>query len=304
MTLSSVRHETIASDRAGQRLDNYLMGLPEKPPRSLVYRIIRKGQVRVNGRRAKPMQKLVTGDEIRIPPLESAKERTKTSEVTQQRWGELLRDWQIDKGEGWVALDKPAGLAMHGGSGVSVGLIDMVQSLHPDWQLVHRLDRGTSGIVLLATSRIALVRLQQAFRERTVDKKYLTLLSGRLPESQMIVDQPLKKIKDVSGQHRVIVDPMGQSAKTTFKVLERFRAHTYCEVTIETGRMHQIRAHAAFINHAVAGDERYNKNAIEKGLNRLFLHAHQLALPEPDSCVIASPLPVELRCFLDGLRVY
>lgn len=304
MTLSSVRHETIASDRAGQRLDNYLMGLPEKPPRSLVYRIIRKGQVRVNGKRAKPMQKLVTGDEIRIPPLESAKERAKTSEVTQQRWGDLLRDWQIDQGEGWVAFDKPAGLAMHGGSGVSVGLIDMIQAQNPSWQLVHRLDRGTSGIVLVATNRNALIRLQQAFKERTVEKKYLTLLSGRLQESQIIVDQPLKKIKDASGQHRMIIDSTGQTAKTIFKVLELFNAHTYCEVTIETGRMHQIRAHAAFINHAVAGDERYNKNSAEKGLNRLFLHAHQLTLPEPDAQVIGSPLPVELKSFLDRLRVH
>ncbi len=300
--LGDVRHEIVSPDRSGQRIDNFLMGLPEKPPRSLVYRLIRTGQVRVNGRRAKPMQKLQAGDDVRIPPMETPAAPAHTDERVKARWRELLATWQLDKGLGWVAYNKPSGLAMHGGTGVDLGLIDMVQANHSDWQLVHRLDRATSGVVLVATDRINLVRLQRLFKDRRVEKKYLALLQGRLPESQILVDQPLKKIRDRSGQHRVIVDPMGQEAKSTFKVLERFRGATFVEVTIETGRMHQIRAHAAAIGHAVVGDERYNEHPPLAGLKRLFLHAHQLTLPEPDACVVAAPLPDVLRQALDALR--
>lgn len=300
--LGGVRHETIGDERVGQRLDNFLMGLPEKPPRSLVYRIIRTGQVRINGKRAKPMRKLELGDQVRIPPLESAAEHPKRDPVKLGRWRSLIQDWLLDEGEGWVALNKPAGLAMHGGSSIRVGLIDMLQAEHPTWQLVHRLDRGTSGVVLIATERKALIALQGLFKDRVVKKKYLTLLSGVLPQAQIIVDQPLKKIRDKSGQHRVIVDPMGQKAKTTITVLEQFREAAYCEVAIETGRMHQIRAHAASIGHAVVGDERYNLETPPRGLKRLFLHAHQLTLPLTDLRIISAPLPDELSQFLNGLR--
>lgn len=300
--LGDVRHEHIKSERVGQRLDNFLMGLPEKPPRSLVYRLIRTGQVRVNGKRAKPMQKLQLDDDVRVPPLEPPQNTGSVDQRTRERWARQIDAWVLESGEGWVALDKPAGLAMHGGSGIEVGLIDMIQASHPNWQLVHRLDRATSGIVLIATERPSLVRLQALFRDRALDKRYLALLQGRLPESQIIVDQPLKKIKDASGQHRMVVDPQGQSAKSTFKVLERLNGATYVEVVIETGRMHQIRAHAAAIGHAVIGDERYNERSPRKGVKRLFLHAHQLTLPEPDACVIASPLPEALRQILDLYR--
>ncbi len=300
--LGDVRHEVIAAERSGQRLDNFLMGLPEKPPRSLVYRLIRTGQVRVNGKRSKPMQKLQLGDDVRIPPLEAPTKGPLVDERARERWARQIDAWTLESGDGWVALDKPSGLAMHGGTGVGVGLIDMVQASHPTWQLVHRLDRATSGIVLVATDRAHLLRLQALFRDRQLDKRYLALLQGRLPESQIIVDQPLKKIKDGSGQHRVVVDYQGQTAKSTFKVLERLAGATYVEVVIETGRMHQIRAHAAAIGHAVIGDERYNDRTPRKGVKRLFLHAHQLTLPEPDACVISSPLPEDLRQVLDLYR--
>lgn len=300
--LGGVRHEIVSPDQSGQRIDNYLMGLPEKPPRSLVYRLIRTGQVRVNGGRAKPMQKLKAGDDVRIPPMESPKTHAQVDERVKARWQALLDSWCLEKGAGWVAFNKPSGLAMHGGTGVDVGLIDMIQASHPDWQLVHRLDRATSGVVLVATNRQDLLRLQAWFKDRLIEKKYLALLQGRLPESQIIVDQPLKKIRDGSGQRRVIVDSGGQSAKSTFKVLERFANATFVEVSIETGRMHQIRAHAAAIGHAVVGDERYNEARPLAGLKRLFLHAHQSTLPEPDACVVAAPLPEALRQVLDSLR--
>jgi len=302
--LGTVRHEMVSEDRKGQRVDNFLMGLPEKPPRSLVYRLIRTGQVRINGKRAKPMQKLQLGDDVRIPPLEAPKDKSAPDDKTRQRWADQLADWVLDKGPGWVAFEKPAGLAMHGGSGIDVGLIDMIHSQHPGWQLVHRIDRATSGIVLVATDRVSLVRLQSAFKERLVEKRYLALLQGRLPESQIIVDQPLLKIKDRSGQHRVVADSGGQYAKSIFTVLERCVGATFVEVVIETGRMHQIRAHAASIGHAICGDERYNERPPIKGLRRLFLHAHRLTLPEPDSSIVSSPLPDELRAVLDRYRMH
>lgn len=300
--LGGVRHELVTARNQGQRLDNFLMQLPEKPPRSLVYRLIRTGQVRVNGKRAKPMAKLNLGDDVRVPPMEVKVGRVGPDPRVAARWTEYLKDWTLDSGEGWIAFDKPAGLAMHGGTGVEVGLIDMIHSAHADWQLVHRLDRATSGVVLVAKDRIHLLRLQALFKERKIEKRYLALLDGRLPEAQIIVNQPLRKIKDRSGQHRVIIDDKGQAAKSTFKVLERFDTATFVEVLIETGRMHQIRAHAASLGHAIVGDERYNERPMTLGAPRLFLHAHQLTLPEPDGCVISSPLPPILREFLNQLR--
>lgn len=300
--LGGVRHEIVSAERSGQRIDNFLMGLPEKPPRSLVYRLIRTGQVRVNGRRAKPMQKLQAGDDVRIPPMESPKAHAQANERVKARWQEFLATWRLEEGCGWVAFNKPSGLAMHGGTGVDVGLIDMIQASHPNWQLVHRLDRGTSGVVLVATNHRDLLRLQAWFKDRLIEKKYLALVQGRLSESQIIVDQPLKKIRDGSGQHRMIVDSSGLSAKSTFKVFERFEEATLVEVSIETGRMHQIRAHAAAIGHAIVGDERYNEAPSIAGLKRLFLHAHQLTLPGPEACVISAPLPEALRQALDSLR--
>ena len=299
--LGAVRHETIAANHAGQRLDNFLMGLPEKPPRGLVYRLIRTGQVRVNGRRAKPMRKLVSGDDVRIPPLEPAGQRSAPDARTRQKWGDWVAGWTVQSAVGWVAINKPAGLAMHAGSSVDIGLIDMIQANEPGWQLVHRLDRATSGVVLIAKDRSSLVRLQNLWRDRLVDKRYLALLEGELGESQIIVDQPLKKIQDKGGQHRVIPDMTGQTAKTTFRVLERFSGFTYVETQIETGRMHQIRAHAKLIGHAVVGDERYNESNPPPSLKRLFLHAHQLTLPSPDACTLTAPLPVELSTCLNQL---
>lgn len=299
--LGGVRHEVIEANHAGQRLDNFMMGLPEKPPRGLVYRLIRTGQVRINGKRAKPMAKLAMGDDVRIPPLEPAGQRSAPNERTRKKWGDWVAGWTLVETDGWLAINKPAGLAMHAGSGVDVGLIDMIQANQPHWQLVHRLDRATSGVVLVAKTRQELIRLQDLWRDRLVDKRYLALLEGEISESQTIVDQPLKKIRDHSGQHRVVPDPQGQTAKTTFIVQARYVGYTHVEAVIETGRMHQIRAHAKAIGHAVVGDERYNESQPPASLKRLFLHAHQLTLPAPDACALIAPLPVELVQCLDRL---
>lgn len=296
---SQVRHVRVPADHGGQRLDNFLVGMLDGVPRSLVYRLVRTGQVRVNGGRAKPMKKLQAGDEVRIPPVSVKPSGPAT--VPDGLVADIRRRIIVQTAD-FCVIDKPAGLAMHGGSGLSFGLMDVVARLSSDWRPVHRLDRATSGLVVLACQHQALVTLQRCFAHRQVDKRYLALLSGQPAEDAFTVDRPLKKIRDGSGQHRVIVDDDGQLACSHFRVLERLAGHTYVEVRIETGRTHQIRAHAAAIGHPLAGDSRYNPSAPSEGLKRLFLHAHCLRLPWPEDQLFNSPLPEELSTVLQSLR--
>ncbi|RFF31497.1 RluA family pseudouridine synthase [Wenzhouxiangella sediminis] len=294
-----VRHVTVSGDRSGQRLDNFLMSQLGSVPRGLVYRLVRTGQVRVNGRRAKPMKKLQAGDEVRIPPVASqAPEDRRVPEGMVER----IRECIIEQGEGFLVLDKPAGVAVQGGSGLNWGLMDVLSRMGEGYRPVHRLDRATSGVLVVARSHRAARELQKAFSGQAVEKRYLALLQGELAEDRVTVDSPLKKVRDASGQHRVIASPEGQSAVSHFRVLERVGGYSYVEVRIETGRTHQIRAHAASIDHPLAGDERYNHDPAPEGLNRLFLHAHYLKLPWPSEQVFSAPLPEELAAVLDGLR--
>jgi 23S rRNA pseudouridine955/2504/2580 synthase len=296
---AKVRRVTVSADRAGQRLDNFLISLLGQVPRSLVYRLVRTGQVRVNGSRAKAMQKLKAGDEVRVPPV-----RLSAPDVAKVPEGlvDTVRSRIVEQNADYVVLDKPAGLAMHGGTGLSYGLMDAVARINEHWRPVHRLDRPTSGLLVLACHHQALVQLQRLFMQREVEKRYLALLDGRLPEERVAVDQALKKIRDGSGQRRIIVDPTGQSARSVFRLLERVGDFSFVEVSIETGRTHQIRAHAAWLGHPVAGDELYNEGSPPGGLSRLFLHSHYLRLPWPEDRIYSAPLPDELSQVLDRLR--
>ena len=296
---SAVRYRTVSADQAGQRLDNFLIGQLDGVPRSLVYRLVRTGQVRINGSRAKPKKKLEAGDEVRIPPVGT---RPREAASIPAELIERIRDRIIHRDNDILIVDKPAGLALHGGSGLSFGLIDVLMKIQPGLKPIHRLDRPTSGLVVFGCHRQASVALQKAFSGREVDKRYLTLLTGELAEDRVRVDEPLKKIRDASGQHRVIVSPDGQSAQTEFRVLERLAGFSYAEATIETGRTHQIRAHAAHIGHPLAGDDRYNSEPGPVGLKRLFLHAHYLKLPWPEEQVFNAPLPPDLGEVIDRLR--
>lgn len=298
-TSTAVRHVRVPPDRAGQRLDNFLLGCLDGVPRSVVYRLVRTGQVRVNGGRAKPMKKLQAGDEVRIPPVAVKPEQERR---VPDDWLDRIRNRIIELNADYVIIDKPAGLAMHGGSGLSFGLMDVIAAIDADWRPVHRLDRPTSGLLMMARHHQSLVALQRELVGRRVEKRYLALLSGSLAEDRVTVDQPLKKIRDSSGQHRVIVAEDGQSAVSHFRVLERLAGYTYAEVAIETGRTHQIRAHAAWLGHALAGDERYAEQPAPVGLKRLFLHAHFLRLTWPEERVFSAPLPPELAGVLDALR--
>lgn len=295
----AVRHVTVSADQSGQRLDNFLIGQLDAVPRSLVYRLVRTGQVRVNGGRVKPMKKLKAGDEVRIPPVDT---RPRDKVRVPADLVEEIRGRIIHRDENILVVDKPPGLALHAGSGLSFGLVDVLGEIHEGLKPVHRLDRPTSGLVVFACHRQASVALQRAFSGRQVEKHYLALLDGALAEDRVGVDEPLKKIRDASGQHRVIVAEDGQPARTSFHCLERIGDYSYVEASIETGRTHQIRAHAAHIGHPLAGDDRYNPGPVPAGLNRLFLHAHFLKLPWPEEQVFNAPLPEALGDVIERLR--
>ena len=309
----TARTVRVPEDREGQRLDNFLLGQLKGAPRSLVYKIVRSGQVRVNGGRAKPERKLAGGDEVRIPPIRIAEEGDSTpppkSLLAALEAAIVFEDARL------LALNKPTGLASHGGSGISHGAIESLRALRPgqSLELVHRLDRDTSGLLVVAKKRSALRELQALLREdhgAGIDKRYLTLLTGRMPDGMMSVDAPLYVGLRQGGERHVTVHANGKPSTSHFRVLERRGGQSYCEVRIETGRTHQIRVHAQHIGHAVAGDDKYGDPEANKrlrdqaGLKRLFLHAASLRFALDDGradYVLDAPLPPDLRGVLDRL---
>ena len=278
----------VPEDRGGQRLDNFLLGQLKGAPRSLIYKLVRSGQVRVNGGRAKAERKLAGGDEVRVPPLRLVEDGARTpppvSFLARMEAAIVFEDERL------LVLNKPSGVASHGGSGISHGAIETLRTLRPNQslELVHRLDRDTSGLLILAKKRSALTELQALMREsdgidgRGITKRYLTLLIGRMPDGTMSVDAPLHVGLRQGGERHVQVNPLGKPSLSHFKVLERRSGHSYCEVRIETGRTHQIRVHAQHLGHPVAGDDKYGQAEVNKrlreriGLKRLFLHAASL----------------------------
>jgi 23S rRNA pseudouridine955/2504/2580 synthase len=311
-----VRLIRIHEDRDGQRLDNFLFGVLKGAPKSLIYKIIRSGQVRVNGGRAKAETRLEGGDEVRIPPVRLAEAGEKTPPpkglLAAMEACIVFEDARL------LAINKPSGVASHGGSGISHGAIETLRALRPreSLELVHRLDRDTSGLLIVAKKRSALTELQALMRENDADegrgiaKRYLALLVGRMPDGVMTVDAPLHIGLRQGGERHVQVHPNGKPSLSHFRVLERRGGHSYCEVRIETGRTHQIRVHAQHIGHAVAGDDKYGAPDINKrlreqiGLKRLFLHAASLEFALDDGrapYLLDAPLAPELVDVLDRL---
>ncbi|GAA5008513.1 RluA family pseudouridine synthase [Lysobacter lycopersici] len=300
-------------ERAGQRLDNFLLGQLKGAPRSLVYKIVRSGQVRVNGGRAKAERRLEAGDEVRIPPV-----RLPEAESTGPAPKGLLAAMEasvVFEDTRLLAINKPSGIASHGGSGVSFGVIETLRNLRPGQplELVHRLDRDTSGLMVLAKKRSALTELQALLREdhgAGIEKRYLALLLGRLPGGTLSVDAPLHVGLRQGGERHVQVNGNGKPSLSHFKVIERIGGQSYCEVRIETGRTHQIRVHAQHLGHAVAGDDKYGDEAANKrlrdnaGLKRLFLHASTLSFALDGGktpYMLNAPLAPELATVLDRL---
>jgi len=313
----SVKTLTVDEDSAGQRLDNFLMRHLKGVPKTHVYRIIRSGEVRVNKGRASAEQRVEAGDLVRLPPVRvSAQVQAKAdSPAPAREFPVLMED------EALMAIDKPAGVAVHGGSGVSFGVIEQLRRARPalaNLELVHRLDRETSGVLLVAKKRSALKHLQDQFRDRETGKTYLALVLGLWPSNKKVIDSPLMKYTIPNGvgegERRVKVvgkdDPNGMRSITLVRVARTVGPYTLLEVTIKTGRTHQIRVHLASQGHPIAGDDKYgdfehNKLLQKMGLKRMFLHAWQLKFQHPQShrpVSLQAPLPPELKNFVDGIQ--
>ncbi|MDO9620956.1 MAG: RluA family pseudouridine synthase [Moraxellaceae bacterium] len=287
--LATVRLLTIDEDRAGQRLDNFLITALKGAPRALVYRIVRKGEVRVNKGRVAPDYRLQAGDVVRVPPVRLSD----VAPAPTPRHGlqKLLTERIVHDADHLLVVNKPAGLAVHGGSGVSVGLIEALRAMRPEQasslELVHRLDRDTSGLIMVTSRRPLLRALHANLRDGDIDKRYVALLSGRLAGTKHRVEAPLLKVERPSGEAIVRVSREGKAAITEFTVLERFKDATLVEAKLLTGRTHQIRVHAQHLGHPLVGDDKYGLDAVnkqfqKKGLTRLFLHAKRLQLTLPD----------------------
>ncbi|MCE8020068.1 RluA family pseudouridine synthase [Halomonas sp. MCCC 1A11036] len=307
----NVQWVEVGEGQSGQRVDNFLITRLKGVPRTLVYRIVRKGEVRVNKKRVKADYRLQEGDLVRIPPLKLAP-REAVKQVS-EGLRNLLAGSVLVEGPGWLVLNKPAGLPVHGGSGVKIGLIEALRQVREDLEfleLVHRLDRDTSGCLLLAKSRPALLALNEALKQHRMDKRYLALVAGRWPARREFVSARLDRYDAGNGERRVRVDAAGKVARTRFAVREALPKATLIEAEPVTGRTHQIRVHAAHAGYPLLGDDKYGSREGESlarhlGLSRLFLHAESLTFPEPSSgrpVQIRAPLPDELEAALAQAR--
>jgi 23S rRNA pseudouridine955/2504/2580 synthase len=305
--LPPVAYVEITEDNSDQRLDNFLITRLKGVPKSHIYRIVRKGEVRVNKGRVDVKYRLVAGDIVRIPPVRIA-ERSEESYVP-QGLQEALQQGILFEDESFLIVNKPAGYPVHGGSGVSSGIIEGLRLIRPDahfLELVHRLDKDTSGCLLIAKKRSALRKLHELFRDDQVQKTYLALLSGQWARKKLVVTAPLLKNVSKGGERIVVISQSGKAAETAFKRLRLFRNATLVEASPKTGRTHQIRVHAASLGHPIVGDERYgldevNKFFKSKGYKRMFLHAETLKFQHPVTGLlmsISAPLSSQLENLL------
>jgi 23S rRNA pseudouridine955/2504/2580 synthase len=306
--VAAVRMLTVDDESSGQRLDNYLMRLLKGVPKTHVYRVIRSGEVRVNKGRAGADTRVAAGDQIRVPPMRLA--ATQAASAPAREFDVLLEDEHL------LAIAKPAGVAVHGGSGVSFGVIEQLRRARPQaryLELVHRLDKETSGVLLLAKKRSALTHLQDQFRARHTDKTYSALVWGAWPAKLKVIDLALHKTLDAAGERHVRVVPAehadGQRSITLAKVIAQHRDTTLLDVTIKTGRTHQIRVHLAHSGHAIVGDPKYGDFARNKAFakarrfERMFLHARDLAFDHPATgarTALHAALPPECAALLQS----
>ncbi len=305
LSKESVNWAKIAEDSAGQRIDNFLARHLKGVPKSHIYRILRSGEVRVNKKRVDQTYRLEPGDVVRIPPVrvEAARE---PDYVPAAEFPILYED------DALLVVNKPAGVAVHGGSGVSFGVIEQLRSARPQakfLELVHRLDRETSGILILAKKRSALTALHAQLREGKTDKRYLTLVLGQWKNPRQHVKLPLHKFTRPDGERRVMVSEEGLASHTVFALQRAWADYTLLEAQLKTGRTHQIRVHLSHLGFPIAGDDKYgdfarNKELARQGLKRMFLHAHAIAFAHPltgEMMRLMAPLPPELQAFIDRL---
>lgn len=307
---NGVRQVRVDAEHAGRRVDNFLSTLLRDVPKSRIYRMLRKGEVRVNGGRVGPDHRLEADDLVRIPPVRQQPAGGRPAVARPADW---LAGRVIYEDARFLVVDKPSGMAVHGGSGVSFGVIETMRALRPElpeMELVHRLDRDTSGCLMIAKKPSALRRLHALLRQGAIGKRYLTLVKGRWRGGVRTIDQPLRKNVLRGGERVVHVHPEGKEAVSRFHPREQLKTACLMEVELETGRTHQIRVHAAHAGHPIAGDEKYgdaefNKTLRGAGLRRLFLHAAALSIPleeEAGVLTVSAPLPAELEQVVEHLR--
>ena len=309
---SKVTFIEVLEQDEGQRIDNFLVKKLKGVPKSRIYKMLRKGEVRVNKGRIKAEYKIVTGDQVRIPPVRMSD--TQTEVPTGLKKVQMLEDCILFEDDRLIVLNKPCGMAVHGGSGMSFGVIEAMRALRPKapyLELVHRLDRDTSGCLLIAKKRSALRFLHQQLQQKTMTKRYWALVNGVWPQKLQLVNAPLAKNQVQSGERLVKVDPHGKESLTSFRIIETFNEFTLVSAEPITGRTHQIRVHAQHAGHGLVGDDKYGSDEInqsfkQQGLShRLFLHAYSLKFKiQPDSkpITIEAGLPEELEQLLTHLR--
>lgn len=296
---TSVREIEVGEDGVGQRIDNFLLKTLKGVPKSRIYRILRKGEVRVNRGRIKPEYRLKRGDLVRIPPIRVSE--TKASGVPGNRILNLVEQNILYEDKGLLVLNKPSGLAVHGGSGVSFGVIEALRTLRPDarfLELAHRLDRDTSGCLVIAKKRSVLRAFHELLRDGSMDKNYLALVKGRWEGGKRRVEAPLRKNVLKSGERVVRVSEDGKPSLSIFTPVAIYEDCSLMRVKLVTGRTHQVRVHAQFCGHPIAGDEKYgdvafNRKMAELGLKRLFLHAAELRFTVPEYATIHVEAPLE-----------
>lgn len=305
LSKDSVSWLEVGDEAAGQRIDNFLLRVAKGVPKSHIYRILRSGEVRVNKGRVGAEYRVQTGDRIRVPPIRTA-ERPSQAAVPARDFDLAYED------DALLVVDKPAGVAVHGGSGVSFGVIEQIRRARPQaklLELAHRLDRETSGLLIIAKKRSALTKLHDQFRDGQINKRYLALVKGRWLNPMQHVKLPLYKFLTPEGERRVRVAEEGKPAHSIVRLVARWENFSLVEVELKTGRTHQIRVHLAHLGFPLAGDDKYgdfalNRDLQKTGLKRMFLHAAKLGLPHPltaERIELEAPLPPELLAFLRQL---
>jgi 23S rRNA pseudouridine955/2504/2580 synthase len=308
LSKNSVSMVSVAEDGEGQRIDNYLLKLLKGVPKSHIYRILRKGEVRANKKRVDATYRLVLGDVLRIPPVQTARRETSAPQPVTAR----LASCTLFEDDALLVINKPSGMAVHGGSGISRGIIEQMRLERPELkflELAHRLDRETSGVLFLAKKRSALVKLHAAMREGGMDKFYFALVSGQWKDARRHVKLPLHKYLTADGERRVCVKEDGTASYTIFNLQQNWREFSLLEAELKTGRTHQIRVHLAHLGFPIAGDDKYgdfplNKALQQRGLKRMFLHAHKAVIQHPltgEQLTLEAPLPAELQLFMKSL---
>jgi 23S rRNA pseudouridine955/2504/2580 synthase len=306
---NSVALLTIDEGSEGQRIDNYLLKLLKGVPKSHIYRMLRKGEVRANKKRVDATYRLAPGDIVRVPPVQTARREPASLQSVSAR----LAHCTLFEDSALLVINKPSGMAVHGGSGISRGVIEQLRLERPELkflELAHRLDRETSGVLLLAKKRSALVKLHEAMREGAMDKFYFALVKGGWTDARRHVRLPLFKYLTAEGERRVSVREDGQAAHTIFSLQRKWAGLSLLEAELKTGRTHQIRVHLSHLGFPIAGDDKYgdfswNRELQRQGLKRMFLHAHRAVIRHPltgETLTLEAPLPQELERFLQSLE--